>query len=108
MNAIEISNLKRQFKTTIGVIKRQTKEVVAVDGISFDIHAGELFGLLGPNGAGKTTTIKMLTTLLIPSSSTATIMGLDPVGAREMRMTIRGLQSAKKTILLTTHLDWAC
>jgi ABC-2 type transport system ATP-binding protein len=186
------------------VIKRQTKEVIAVDGITFDIHAGELFGLLGPNGAGKTTTIKMLTTLLIPSSGTATIMGLDvvkdaekirprigfifggerglywrlsgfdnlryfatlyyvdtniakkkipelielvglkgrekekvegysrgmrqrlhiarallhdpevlfldeptmgldPVGAREMRMTIRDLQSAKKTILLTTH-----
>jgi len=204
MNAIEISNLKRQYKTTIGVIKRQTKIVEAVNGISFDIHAGELFGLLGPNGAGKTTTIKMLTTLLIPSSGTATIMGLDvvkdakkirprigfifggerglywrlsgldnlryfatlyyvdakvakkkipelielvglkgrekekvegysrgmrqrlhiarallhdpevlfldeptmgldPVGAREMRMTIRDLQSAKKTILLTTH-----
>jgi len=79
MNAIEIFNLKRKFKTTIGVIKRQTKEVIAVDGISFDIHAGELFGLLGPNGAGKTTTVKMLTTLLIPSSGTATIMGLDIV-----------------------------
>ncbi len=79
MNAIEIFNLKRKFKTTIGVIKRQTKEVIAVDGISFDIRAGELFGLLGPNGAGKTTTVKMLTTLLIPSSGTATIMGLDIV-----------------------------
>ena len=83
MNAVEISNLKRQFKTTIGVIKRQTKEVVAVDGISFNIHAGELFGLLGPNGAGKTTTIKMLTTLLIPSSGTATIMGLDVINDAE-------------------------
>ena len=40
MNAVEIYNLKRQFKTTIGVIKRQTKEVIAVDGISFNIQAG--------------------------------------------------------------------
>lgn len=77
MNAIEVRDLHRTYKTTIGVIKRHTKEVIAVDGISFEVGKGELFGLLGPNGAGKTTTVKMLTTLLIPTSGTATVLGYD-------------------------------
>jgi ABC-2 type transport system ATP-binding protein len=89
MNAIEISHLRRVFKTTIGVIRRTTKEVTAVDDVSFDIQAGELFGLLGPNGAGKTTTVKMLTTLLIPTAGTATILGFDVVKrAEEIRKRI--------------------
>jgi ABC-2 type transport system ATP-binding protein len=50
----------------------------AVKGISFDVRPGELFAFLGPNGAGKTTTIKMLTTLLTPTSGTIRIDGLDP------------------------------
>src|SRR5262249_38603909 len=54
-------------------------EVKAVDGISFDVRAGELFAFLGPNGAGKTTTIQMLTTLLRPTSGTIAVDGLDPV-----------------------------
>jgi ABC-2 type transport system ATP-binding protein len=54
-------------------------EVKAVDGISFDVHAGEIFAFLGPNGAGKTTTIQMLTTLLRPTSGTMSLDGLDPV-----------------------------
>ncbi|MDG6920458.1 MAG: ATP-binding cassette domain-containing protein [Nitrososphaerota archaeon] len=49
----------------------------AVDGVSFDIKEGEIFGFLGPNGAGKTTTISMLTTLLKPSGGKAEIDGLD-------------------------------
>ena len=53
-------------------------DVKAVDGISFDVHAGEIFAFLGPNGAGKTTTIQMLTTLLTPTSGTIGIDGLDP------------------------------
>ncbi len=79
MNAIEIRNLRRVFKASIGVLRRSIREVVAVDDISFDVRPGELFGLLGPNGAGKTTTVKMLTTLLIPTSGTARIEGLDVV-----------------------------
>ncbi len=79
MNTIEVSHLRRVFTTNVGRIRRQTKEVVAVDDVSFEIHDGELFGLLGPNGAGKTTTVKMLTTLLIPSGGTATINGKDIV-----------------------------
>lgn len=77
MNAIEIENLRRVYKTTIGTFRRKTKEVVAVDDISFEIKNGELFGLLGPNGAGKTTTVKMLTTLLIPTAGSIRIQGYD-------------------------------
>jgi len=79
MQAVEVDHLKRIFKTTIGVLRRKSKEVIAVDDISFDIKRGELFGLLGPNGAGKTTTIKMLTTLLIPTAGTARVFGKDIV-----------------------------
>jgi ABC-2 type transport system ATP-binding protein len=79
MNAIEIHNLRRVFKTTVGIIRRKTKEVIAVDDISFDVPQGSLFGLLGPNGAGKTTTVKMLTTLLIPTAGSASVLGCDVV-----------------------------
>jgi len=79
MNAIEVSKLKRIYKTTLGVFKRKIKTVNAVDGVSFDVNSGELFGLLGPNGAGKTTTVKILTTLLIPTSGSARILGMDIV-----------------------------
>jgi len=89
VNAIEVRDLRRVYKTTIGVVRRRTKDVVAVDGISFDVHAGELFGLLGPNGAGKTTTVKMLTTLLIPTSGHASVLGKDIVErANEIRARI--------------------
>jgi ABC-2 type transport system ATP-binding protein len=55
----------------------------AVDGISFTVATGELFGLLGPNGAGKTTTINMLSTLLRPTSGSATVADFDVAGARD-------------------------
>jgi ABC-type Na+ transport system ATPase subunit NatA len=51
----------------------------AVKGISFNVGRGEIFAFLGPNGAGKTTTIKMLTTLLRPTSGTIRLDGLDPM-----------------------------
>jgi ABC-2 type transport system ATP-binding protein len=61
----------------------------AVDGVSFEVEEGEIFGFLGPNGAGKTTTINMLTTLLSPSGGTATINGLDiHKHATEVRRTV--------------------
>ena len=79
MKAIEVNHLRRVFRATIGVIRRSIKEVVAVNDISFEVQAGELFGLLGPNGAGKTTTVKMLATLLIPTGGTVAVMGHDVV-----------------------------
>jgi ABC-2 type transport system ATP-binding protein len=79
MAAIEAEHLRRVYRTTVGVIRRRAKEVLAVDDLSFQVEAGELFGLLGPNGAGKTTTVKMLTTLLIPTSGSGRVLGLDIV-----------------------------
>jgi ABC-2 type transport system ATP-binding protein len=62
---------------SVGSLSIQFDSVRAVDGISFEVHPGEVFGLLGPNGAGKTTTIRVLTTLLPPQSGDAYIFGLD-------------------------------
>jgi ABC-2 type transport system ATP-binding protein len=89
VSILEAHDLRRTFTTTTGVLRRNRKEVEAVRGVSFAIEPGELFGLLGPNGAGKTTTIKMLITLLLPTSGSATILGLDVVrDAREVRRQI--------------------
>ncbi len=79
MNVVEAVDLRRTYTTTTGTIRRRSLEVEAVRGVSFSIAEGELFGLLGPNGAGKTTTIKMLITLLIPTSGEARILGHDVV-----------------------------
>lgn len=58
-------------------LTRRFGDLVAVDAVSLQIEAGQIFGLLGSNGAGKTTIIKMLTTLLPPSAGTATVAGFD-------------------------------
>jgi len=67
VNIIEVKNLVRKFD-----------DFVAVNNITFSVKEGEIFAFLGPNGAGKTTTIKMLTTLLHPTSGTVRINGFDP------------------------------
>ena len=68
MPIIEVDNLSKQFG-----------EIKAVDGVSFQVEEGEVFGFLGPNGAGKTTTINMLCTLLRPTSGQARVAGLDVI-----------------------------
>lgn len=67
-NAIEINGLTKCYG-----------KVTALDGVSFDVRQGELFGLIGPDGAGKTTLFRLLTTLLNPDSGTATVDGMDIV-----------------------------
>lgn len=83
---METSELRRTFTARKGAFVRHKREIEAVCGITFSIERGELFGLLGPNGAGKTTTIKMLITLLLPTSGSARVLGLDVVSrARDVR-----------------------
>ena len=69
MSIITVNNLTKKFKS-----------LTAVDGVSFSVNEGEVFGFLGPNGAGKTTTINILCTLLFPTSGSAAIAGHDCVG----------------------------
>ena len=74
--AVEVEQLVKKFG-----------DFTAVDGVSFTVPQGEIFGLLGPNGAGKTTLIRMLTTLTPPTSGTARVGGhdvrTDPDGVRQ-------------------------
>ncbi|MFI8186217.1 ABC transporter ATP-binding protein [Actinacidiphila glaucinigra] len=75
--AIEASRLSRSYRTRTGWLRPQRSVVEAVRDVTFSVGRGELFGLLGPNGAGKTTTIKMLNTLLLPTSGSARVLGHD-------------------------------
>ena len=68
---IQVHDLTKTFKDS------KRGEVRAVDGISFEVRKGEIFGLLGPNGAGKTTALRLLATLLKPTAGTASIGGYD-------------------------------
>jgi ABC-2 type transport system ATP-binding protein len=92
-NSIEVQNLVREFK----------KGPRAVDGIDLSVAPGEIYGFLGPNGAGKSTTVLMLTTLLPPTSGTATVGGFDIVKqGSEVRASIgAALQEAALDNILT-------
>jgi ABC-2 type transport system ATP-binding protein len=70
----------------------------AVDDLSFQVYAGEIFGLLGPNGAGKSTTLRTLITLLHPTSGTATVMGYDTVRDADRVRTVIGYVPQERAI----------
>jgi ABC-2 type transport system ATP-binding protein len=73
--AIHVDNLVKVFRARNGT----RADVPAVNGLSFDVRRGAIFGLLGPNGAGKTTTLRILTTLVRPTSGHASVLGHDVV-----------------------------
>jgi sodium transport system ATP-binding protein len=81
--AIQVNGIRKTFAD------KKHGSRTAVDGVSFDVYPGEIFGLLGPNGAGKTTTLRVLATLLKPTSGTALLNGFDIVAqASEVRGSI--------------------
>jgi ABC-2 type transport system ATP-binding protein len=85
---IRVRDLRKTFSVPVregglsaaarSLVRRETRDIRAVDGISFDIAPGEVVGFLGPNGAGKTTSLKMLSGLLYPTSGEATVLGHVP------------------------------
>ncbi len=93
----------------VDLVKRYPKAAVnAVDGVSFGVAAGEVFGLLGPNGAGKTTTVGMLTTRVRPTAGTARVGGVDvvrdPVGARQQVAVVPQRSNLDRSISIRDNL----
>ncbi|MBS7641640.1 MAG: ABC transporter ATP-binding protein [Candidatus Bathyarchaeia archaeon] len=80
MKAIEVSNL----------VKVYSGGIPAIDGLTFSVEAGEIYGLIGPNGAGKTTTLRIIATLIKPTSGSVRVLGFDVVEHAE---SVRGLIS---------------
>jgi ABC-2 type transport system ATP-binding protein len=78
--AIQVEGVEKRFTVRVkrGRLRRERREVAAVDGIGFAIERGTIVGYLGPNGAGKSTTVKMLTGILVPSGGRIRVAGLDP------------------------------
>jgi len=81
-----VSEVLVEAQDLVKIFPARKGDVRAVDGVSFSCEAGEIFGLLGPNGAGKTTTLRMLATILTPTSGSAAVAGFD---VREQPDTVR-------------------
>src|SRR5215207_7762445 len=99
-DAIVVRDLVKTFT------RRGHPEIRAVDGLTFTVRRGSIFGLLGPNGAGKTTTLKMLTTLLRPTSGQITVEGFDPLkDSLEVRRRISVVIQESAADLFLTVVD---
>ncbi|WP_420708829.1 ABC transporter ATP-binding protein [Streptomyces sp. NRRL S-378] len=81
---ISLDGVEKVFdvRRRVGLMRREKRQVRAVDGISFTVARGEMVGYIGPNGAGKSTTIKMLTGILNPSGGRLRVAGIDPARER--------------------------
>ncbi len=99
-SVIIANDVTKKFKLTRTQMKKKkldTSDFYAVDGVSFDVKRGEIFGLIGPNGAGKTTTLRCLSTLIEQSSGTITVNGYDTVkDAIQVKKNIAFLTSEMK------------
>jgi ABC-2 type transport system ATP-binding protein len=108
-SSIQVENVGRIYKIR-GSKKAEPKELVALRDVNLDIRQGELFGLLGPNGAGKTTLIKVLTTLLAPSSGRALVAGYDvvkdPTKVRSLINMVSGGESSGYGLLTVRENLW--
>ena len=88
MPQILVDGLSKRFRVAVrdpglagalrGLVRRRTREILALDHVSFSLEGGELLGLIGPNGAGKSTTIKILSGILRPTSGRCVIDGIVP------------------------------
>jgi ABC-2 type transport system ATP-binding protein len=74
--AVVCQGLRKVYDGRIGIFRKQSPSVVAVDSLDLSIQRGECFGLLGPNGSGKTTTVEMLEGLLVPTAGEVKLLGL--------------------------------
>ncbi|MEV5969740.1 ATP-binding cassette domain-containing protein [Streptomyces sp. NPDC051921] len=101
MPFIELEALQKTFtiRKRAGVLRREKREVRAVDGISFTVEKGEMVGYIGPNGAGKSTTIKMLTGILTPSGGRLRVAGIDPSRERTRLAERIGVVFGQRTTL---------
>jgi ABC-2 type transport system ATP-binding protein len=99
MKAIDVRNIVKKYG-----------DFTAVNGITFSVDEGEIFGLLGPNGAGKSTLIRMMVTLLVPTTGTAIVNGFDIVGqADEVRKSIGVIPQAMTSDLeLSVEENLSC
>ncbi|MFJ7164794.1 ATP-binding cassette domain-containing protein [Streptomyces globosus] len=98
---IELDGVEKVFgvRRRAGLLRREKRQVKAVDGISFEVARGEVVGYIGPNGAGKSTTVKMLTGILTPSAGRLRVAGIDPARER-MRLAHRiGVVFGQRTTL---------
>jgi len=100
MDPVDVRALSKSFETKEGpILRKRKKSLVAVDSISFTVPKGEIFGLLGPNGAGKTTTIKILCTLITPTSGDALINGVSIVeDAQKVRESLGVMLTGERTL----------